>query len=40
MSEAAGAKGTDDGLTFIGARYRMPDQSVYGILHQRTPDLF
>ena len=40
MSEAAGAEGTDDGLTFIGARYRMPDQSVYGILHQRTPDLF
>ena len=40
MSEAAGAEGTDDGLAFIGARYRMPDQSVYGILHQRTPDLF
>lgn len=40
MSEAAGAEGTDDGLTFIGARYRMPDQSVFGILHQRTPDLF
>ena len=40
MSEAAGAKGTDKGLTFWGARYRMPDQSVYGLLHQRTPDLF
>ena len=32
MSEAAGAEGTDE---FIGARYR-PDQSVYGILHQRN----
>ena len=40
MSEAAGAKGTDDGLTFWGMRYRMPDDSVYGVLHQRTPDLF
>jgi hypothetical protein len=40
MSEAAGAKGTDDGLTFWGVRYRMPDDSVYGVLHQRTPDLF
>ena len=40
MSEAAGAAGTDKGLTFWGARYRMPDQSVYGVLHQRTPDLF
>lgn len=40
MSEAAGAKGTDKGLTFWGARYRMADQSVYGLLHQRTPDLF
>ena len=40
MSEAAGVEGSDDGLTFWGARYRMPDQSVYGVLHQRTPDLF
>ena len=40
MSEAAGVEGSDDGLTFWGARYRMPDQSVYGLLHQRTPDLF
>ena len=40
MSEAAGAEGTDDGLTFWGMRYRMPDDSVYGVLHQRTPDLF
>ncbi len=40
MSEAAGAKDTDDGLTFWGMRYRMPDDSVYGVLHQRTPDLF
>ena len=40
MSEAAGAEGTDDGLTFWGVRYRMPDNSVYGVLHQRTPDLF
>ena len=40
MSEAAGAEGRDDGLTFWGMRYRMPDDSVYGVLHQRTPDLF
>ena len=40
MSEAAGVEGSDDGLTFWGGRYRMPDQSVYGVLHQRTPDLF
>ena len=40
MSEAAGAEGTDKGLTFFGARYRISDQSVYGVLHQRTPDLF
>ena len=40
MSEAAGVEGSDDGLIFWGARYRMPDQSVYGVLHQRTPDLF
>ncbi len=40
MSEAAGAKGTDDGLTFWGVRYKMPDDSVYGVLHQRTQDLF
>ena len=40
MSEAAGIAGSDDGLTFVGARYRLPNQSVYGVLHQRTPDLF
>ena len=40
MSEAAGADDTDKGLTFWGFRYRMPDQSVYGLIHQRTPDLF
>ena len=40
MSEAAGAKGTDKGLTFWGVRYRLSDQSVVGIIHQRTPDLF
>ena len=40
MSEAAGAEDTDKGLTFWGFRYRMPDQSVYGLIHQRTPDLF
>ena len=40
MSEAAGADDTDKGLTFWGLRFRVPDQSVVGVIHQRTPDLF
>ena len=40
MSVAAGAEDTDKGLTFWGVRFRVPDQSVVGVIHQRTPDLF
>ncbi len=40
MSVAAGADDTGKGLTFWGVRFRVPDQSVVGVIHQRTPDLF
>jgi len=40
MSVAAGAEDSDKGLTFWGVRFRVPDQSVVGVIHQRTPDLF
>lgn len=40
MSVAAGANDTGKGLTFWGVRFRVPDQSVVGVIHQRTPDLF
>jgi hypothetical protein len=40
MSEAAGATGSDEGVGFAGARYRLPDGSTFGAVYQHTFDTF
>ncbi len=40
MSEAAGAEGSDEGVGFAGARYRLPDGSIFGAVYQHTNETF
>ena len=40
MSEAAGAEGSNKGVGFAGARYRLEDGSIIGAVNQHTFDLF
>lgn len=40
MSEAAGAEGSDNGVYFAGAQYRITDGPLVGGIFQRTEDVF
>jgi len=40
MSEAAGAAGTDKGVSVAGARYKRSDGSLYGVVYQHSRDTF